>query len=449
MAFIQFPKDFLWGVSTSAYQIEGGWNEDNKGESIWDRYVHSPFHVLNNDNADVACDHYHRMVEDVALLKQLGVNTYHFSTSWSRVLPNGTGSVNNKGLDFYNRLVDELLGAGIKPLLTLYHWDLPQSLQNGGGWVNRETVEKFVEYALVMMNSLADRVPLWVTHNEPRVAAFLGYGDAVMAPGIADFSKAYQVAHHLLLAHGQVVQEFRKRSFPGEIGIVIDSEHSVPATETAEDVAAWKRYYQQDTVFFTEALLKGNYPSELMDWIGEMAPIVHEGDMDLISQPIDFLGVNYYRGMMISYSQDGGFLKCSVKPITKSMWGYTQTGWGVHPDGLKEVMSRIRDNYGNIPLMISENGCATEDVPDEEGWVDDLARIDFHRMHISSARKALDAGINLKGYYVWSILDNFEWSQGYDSRFGLVRIEPGTLNRIPKRSFGWYKQLIADNGFWE
>ncbi len=237
--------------------------------------------------------------------------------------------------------------------------------------------------------------------------------------------------------------------YPGEIGIVIDSEHSVPASDSMEDIAAWKRYYEQDTLFFTEALFKGTYPSELMKWIGSMAPQIEPGDMEIISQPVDFLGVNYYRGMEVKYSQDGGFLKCAAKPITLPMWGYTQTGWGVHPDGLLEVLHRIRERYGDFPLMISENGCATNDLPNGNGKVDDQERIDFLRMHIASARKALDAGINLKGYFVWSILDNFEWSQGYDSKFGLVRIEPNTLERIPKKSFGWYKQVISDNGFWE
>jgi|AutmiccommuBRH23_1029490.scaffolds.fasta_scaffold00682_3 beta-glucosidase len=445
----QFPPEFLWGVSTSAYQIEGAWNEDGKGESIWDRYSHQPNHVFNNDHGDIACDHYHRMPEDVELLRQLGVTSYRFSISWSRVLPRGVGEVNQKGLDFYNRLVDELLRAGIKPFVTLYHWDLPQALQDKGGWVNRDTASYFSDYANLMFSTLADRVHMWATHNEPRVVSFIGYGHATMAPGVADFSKSYQVAHHLLLAHGLAVREFRKNGHKGEIGIVIDSEHSFPASYQEQDLQAWQRYYEQDTGFFADAIFHGKYPEYLMNWIGPMQPEIKSGDMQIISEPIDFLGVNYYRGMEVSFHQTGGYLKCKTKHETLPMWGYTEMEWGIHPIGIQMVLKNLQDRYGDLLFVISESGCATRDIVDEVGYVDDKERIDYLRMHFECAWKAIQSGINLRGYYVWSLMDNFEWSQGYSPRFGLVQVNYDTLKRIPKKSFHWYKTVINYNGLFD
>jgi len=443
----RFPANFLWGVSTSAYQIEGAWNEDGKGESIWDHYTHNPNHILNNDHGDIACDHYHRMPQDVELLRNLGVNAYRFSTSWSRVLPNGCGSINQRGLDFYNRLVDELLLANIKPFITLYHWDLPQPLQEKGGWYNRETIFNFVEYANLMFSTLGDRVDMWVTHNEPRVVSFIGYGQGTMAPGIADFSKSYQVVHHLLLAHGLAVQEFRRNGFRGEIGIVLDSEHSFPASFSNEDLQAWQRYYEQDTGIFTDALFLGKYPELLMDWIGPMHPEIKPGDMEIIKTPIDFLGINYYRGMEVSFHQTGGYLKCRTRHETLPMWGFTEMGWGIHPHGLKIVLQNIKARYGNIPIIITESGCTTRDVVLEGDIIEDQDRIDYLRMHFESAWAAIQSGINLKGYFVWSLMDNFEWAQGYSPRFGLVHINYDTLERSPKKSFYWFKEFIEKNGF--
>ncbi len=441
----RFPDNFLWGVATSAYQIEGAWNEDGKGESIWDRYTHQPYHIHNNDNGDFACDHYHRMPQDVDLLKRLGVRSYRFSIAWSRVVPNGDGEVNQKGLDFYKNLVDELLNANIKPFITLYHWDLPQWLQDNGGWVNRETTKFFADYAQIMFSALGDRVDLWATHNEPRVVSFIGYGLGNMAPGIADFSKSYQVAHHLLLAHGMAVQNFRDSGSKGKIGIVIDSEHSFPASFQEQDLKAWQRYYEQDTGIFSDALFLGQYPPMLMDWIGEMQPKVEEKDMEIISTPIDFLGINYYRGMEVSYHQTGGYIKCKTRPVTMPMWGFTEMGWGVHPNGLRMVLQNIKDRYGDIPLIISESGCATKETvtPSE---VDDQERIDYLRMHLREAWKAIQSGINLQGYFVWSFMDNFEWAQGYRPRFGLVNVNYDSLERTPKKSFYWYQNIIKNNG---
>jgi beta-glucosidase len=297
-----------------------------------------------------------------------------------------------------------------------------------------------------MFSTLADRVDMWATHNEPRVVSFIGYGHGTMAPGIADFSKSYQVAHHLLLAHGLAVQEYRKNSYHGNIGIVLDSEHSFPASFRKEDLLAWQRYYEQDTGFFTDALFLGKYPELLMNWIDPMQPEIKSGDMEIINTPIDFLGLNYYRGMEVSYHQTGGYLKCKTRHETMPMWGHTEMGWGVHPKGLKFVLQNIRDRYGNIPLVISESGCATRDFVDEVEFVNDQERIDYLRMHFHTAWEAIQSGINLKGYFVWSFMDNFEWSQGYSPRFGLVRVNYNTLDRIPKKSFHWYKKIIKNNG---
>lgn len=324
-----FPQDFLWGAATSAYQIEGAWNEDGKGENIWDRYTHRTGNIQNADTGDVATDHYHRMSEDVALMIGLGLKSYRFSISWSRVLPEGHTKVNSKGLDFYNRLVDQLLESGIKPFVCLNHWDLPQAIFDEGGWPNRDTTDWFAEYAQLMFNKLGDRVKLWATHNEPRVVAFLGYGDAVMAPGIADYSLAYQTVHNLLLAHGKTVDVFLRGGFDGEIGIILDSENSLPASDSIEDMEAHNRYYEQDTTLFTDPLFKGQYPRKLMDWIGPMKPHIEAGDLDTINQKIDYLGVNYYRTTKISFDPQGGYLKCRMVNQTMPMWGYTEMGWGI------------------------------------------------------------------------------------------------------------------------
>jgi len=441
-----FPKDFVWGAATSAYQIEGAWNEDSKGESIWDVYTHRPGNIRNNDSGDVAADHYHRMPDDVALMKELGLKAYRFSIAWSRVLPAGRGQANPKGLDFYDRLVDRLLEAKVQPVACLYHWDLPQAIQEAGGWPNRETTDWYAEYARLMFDRLGDRVKVWDTHNEPRVAAFIGYGSANMAPGVADYTLAFQVAHHLLLAHGKAVEVYRQGAYQGEIGIILDSEYSAPASESEADQAAWQRYYELDTGFFTDALFTGQYPSILLDWIGPMAPRVQPGDMKMINSRLDFLGVNYYRAMLVAFDPQGGFLKCRATHRTLPMWGYTQIGWGVYPAGLTHVLVDLNQKYKVPKFYLTENGCAALDVPDHTGFVKDTERVEFLRLHLAAALEAIQAGVDLRGYFIWSFMDNFEWAEGYTPRFGLVRVDYATQVRIPKQSFHWYQNLIARNG---
>ncbi len=443
---LSFPEKFIWGAATSSYQIEGAWNEDGKGESIWDRFVHRPHTIRNGDTGDFACDHYHRISQDVALMKELGLKAYRFSIAWPRVMPEGRGQVNDKGVDFYDRLVDRLLAANILPVCTLYHWDLPQALQETGGWANREISDWFADYALLMFDRLGDRVPVWATLNEPWVTAFPGHAFGVMAPGLADNSLAYQVLHHELLAHGKALEVFREGGYAGEIGIALDIVHSEPASQNERDLAACERHTQNHNNLCLDPLLKGHYPQAIMDWIGIMAPHISEGDMEQISRPIDFLGVNYYHSTEVSFDANGGLLKCRVLQKTKPMWGFTQMGWGIYPSGLTASLINLKDNYGNPKILITENGCASLDQTDSNGFVFDWERINYLRIHLIAAHEAIRAGVNLKGYFVWSLMDNFEWAHGYLPKFGLIRIDDATRERLPKQSFYWYRDSIAQNG---
>lgn len=449
MAFKQFPNNFLWGSATASFQIEGAWNEDGKGESIWDRFCHLPHRVTNGDTGDVACDHYHRMPEDVALMRSLGLKGYRFSISWPRILPQGTGAVNQKGLAFYDRLVDELLQAGIKPNATLNHWDLPQALQERGGWPNRDCADWFADYARVVFDKLGDRVAMWATHNEPWVIAFLGYAYGTFAPGLYDTSLGYAATHHLLLSHGKTVQLFRQGGYPGEIGIVLSFGTEYPASQSQADLDALKRAYASGTGLFMLPIFKGRYAPELFEWLGPAAPPVKDGDMAIISQPMDFLGVNYYASTTISAQPGGGGFKNGHGPKSQPMWGTTDIGWYVYPDGLRDLLLHFKDEYGNPKMFITENGCAAADEPDANGFVRDRERVMYLRAHFLAAHDAIQAGANLQGYYVWSLMDNFEWAQGYAKRFGIVRVDYPTQKRIPKLSAQWYSRVIEKNGLEE
>jgi beta-glucosidase len=442
----QFPEGFLWGTATAAYQIEGAWDEDGKGESIWDRFTHRPYTIQNGDTGDVACDHYHRMHEDVALMRALGLQSYRFSVSWPRVVPQGRGAVNEKGLDFYDRLVDNLLEANIAPNVTLNHWDLPQAIQDEGGWPNRDSADWFADYARVMFDRLGDRVAMWATHNEPYVVAFAGYANGDLAPGIADYSQAHQAAHHLLLSHGKAVQVFRQGGCKGEIGIVLDCQHYQSASESDADRAAWQRAYDEHVALFARPIFRGQYPEGLFEWIGPHAPDVHEGDMDLIGQPIDFLGVNYYMTKSVSFDPHDRLLKLAETQLSAPGWGRTEKDWGINPAGLTAVLLDFKERYGNPKVYVTENGCALKDTPDADGFVADWGRVEFLRAHLRAVHDAIQVGADVRGYYVWSLMDNFEWADGYASRFGIVRTDYETLERIPKQSARWYSEVIARNG---
>lgn len=442
-----FPDGFLWGAATSAYQIEGAWNEDGKGESVWDRFAHRPFNVENGVTGDIACDHYHRLAEDVALMKDLGLQAYRFSVSWPRVLPNGRGKVNARGLGFYDRLVDALLSAGIRPVVTLYHWDFPQALQELGGWPNPSSPDWFADYASVVFRKLGDRVPLWITHNEPWCGAFLGYGSGHHAPGVCDYTRAYQTVHHLLLSHGKAVQVFRQGGYKGEIGIALNPQHYLPASGGEADRRACQRMYEEGVALFLEPLFFGRYPEYLMEWIGSHRPKINPGDMETIAQPIDFLGVNYYMTHRVSHSVDGGILKASAPTISAPGWGRTEMDWGIYPAGLAAMLEDIQQKYNPPQIYLTENGCAIVDTPDENGFVADWGRVNYLRAHLHAAQEAIVAGVNLRGYFVWSLTDNFEWAWGYRPRFGIVRVDYDTQRRTPKQSARWYSEVMRQNGF--
>lgn len=451
MSFYQFPEGFLWGAATSAYQIEGAWDEDGKGESIWDHFAHRPDRIRNGDTGNVACDHYHRMPQDVALIKSLGLKSYRFSISWPRILPHGRGRVNEKGLDFYDRLVDELLAAGVIPNATLYHWDLPQDLQDLGGWLRRETTDDFADYARVVFDRLADRVKLWATHNEPWVVAFIGHSWAQHAPGDNDYSQACRVAHHLLVSHGKALQVYRQGNYGaqcgGQIGIVLNMGYSMVASASEADRAALRRSHLEGISLFMDPLLLGNYDPEWAALVGpQLAPPVLPGDLELIAQPLDFLGLNYYMTQVVSHDVNGGILKISSRQISASGWGRTEMGWGIYPDGLRALLVDLKNKYPLPPLMITENGAAFIDEIDANDTIQDWTRIHYLRDHLRAVHQAIQAGVDVRGYYVWSLMDNFEWAQGYFPRFGIVHVDFETQKRIPKASAAWYAEAIRQNG---
>jgi len=397
--------------------------------------------VTNNDTGDVACDHYHRFREDIELMSTLGLQAYRFSIAWPRILPEGKGQVNQAGLDFYRRLVDGLLEVGIEPFATLYHWDLPQALQDEGGWVSRETVDCFEEYASVVSQVLGDRVRYWITHNEPWVIAFGGHQLGVLAPGIRDEAIAIQVSHHLLLSHGRVVQALR--DLGGDkfmVGLDLNLSPVHPATERPEDQEAASRFDGHLNRWFLDPIFKGTYPQDMLAWYGDKAPTVEPGDMECISTEIDFLGVNYYSRIVIKADPTEGFLK--ARGVAPEGADYTDTGWEIYPQGIYEVLKRLHDEYNVPAIYITENGAAFRDEVDETGQINDLQRLRFLQDHFLQARKAIQEGVNLRGYFVWSLMDLFEWDSGYSKRFGLVYVDRKTLKRTIKRSGLWYKQFI-------
>jgi beta-glucosidase len=448
----KFPEGFLWGAATSAYQIEGAWNEDGKGESIWDRFAHSRGKILRGDTGDVACDHYHRMEEDVALMKSLGLKAYRFSISWPRVMPEGRGRVNAKGLDFYDRLVDALGEAGIAANATLNHWDLPQALEDRGGWPNRDCASWFADYARVAFDLLGDRVAMWATHNEPFVTA-LGYSGADFAPGRCDAAAGYQAVHSLNLAHGLAVRAFRAGGpsgpYAGKIGIVLDLHHFVPASASEEDELACGRALDSSQNVFLHPIFLGSYPERLMEWIGPFAPKIESGDLELCSSPIDFLGMNHYFTFAVRYDHRGGLHKLSQSFVTEPGLGQSALGWGLNPGGIRSALERVAPLVRGLPIYVTENGCAMADSCDAAGLVEDRGRINFLRRCLIELHGAIEAGIDLRGYFAWSLMDNFEWASGYSPRFGLVRVDFPTQARTPKLSARWFAEVIASNAVGE
>ena len=436
---ITFPDGFLWGVASSSYQIEGAWNEDEKGESIWDRFSHTPGNIKNGDTGDIACDHYHLYKKDVALMKELGIQAYRFSISWPRVLPKGKGDINRVGLEFYNRLVDELLEAGIEPWICLYHWDLPQALQDEGGWANRNIVRSFADYAGLMARELGDRVKRWLIFNEPRCVAWLGHFTGVHAPGIKNLELALKVSHHLLLTQGKTIQTLREVNQDFQIGTILDLNVIHPITNDEKDQKAAGNFDEFLNRWFLDPIFNGEYPALAKE--AGLEP--KRGDMDLIQQHLDFLGVNYYTRLLAAYDPSNPLMRAKV--INKKT-PVTERGWEIYPNGLYEILMRLRREYGNPMLYVTENGAAFEDNVIKDGKVQDDDRIAFLRDHMLAAYRAIKEGVRLNGYFVWTITDNFEWAEGYSKRFGLVHTDYRTLKRTPKKSFYWYKQVIQNNG---
>jgi beta-glucosidase len=449
-----FPQGFLWGAATASYQIEGAWDKDGKGESIWDRFSHTPGKIRNGDTGDVACDHYHLWRTDLQLMKELGLKAYRFSLSWPRILPTGRGKVNQAGLDFYSRLVDGLLAADILPFATLYHWDLPQSLQDEGGWPARSTAEAFVEYADLVSRHLGDRVHHWMTHNEPSVAAFEGYWEGGHAPGIQDRLAALAAAHHLLLSHGWSVPVIRRNSMGAEVGIVINLNWMLPASTSQADLAAHRQGDGLWGRWWLDPLYGRHYPADIVaDGISlgvipsEGPTFVQEGDLKAIAVRTDFLGLNYYT-RFVSRDHSRPAEEDPSPQVTQAPEGsenWTEMGWEIYPEGLFFVLSRLHYEYQVPKIYITENGCSFSDGPDPDGRVRDRRRINYLRDHFAVAHRAIDASIPLAGYFVWSLVDNFEWANGYSQRFGLIWVDYPAQRRTLKDSARWYQEVIREN----
>ncbi|MBL1068736.1 GH1 family beta-glucosidase [Streptomyces sp. 7-21] len=452
--FPRFPKGFFFGAATASYQIEGGHDADGRGPSIWDTYCREPGRVANGDTGDVACDHYHRYREDVALLADLGVDSYRFSIAWPRVKPTGAGEVNVPGLGFYDRLVDELLAAGISPAATLYHWDLPQALEDKGGWRVRETAERFAEYTAVVAERLGDRVDRWITLNEPFCSAFVGYAIGRHAPGAREGRGALAAAHHLLVGHGLAVQALRAAGVR-EVGITLNPDRLLPASDSPADQAALRRAETLHNEVWFDPLFAGRYPRHEEETWGAMADGSYrrDGDLELIGAPLDFLGINYYRPITVAdapYTDPDPATRTAVDiRAAESMRQdvrLTTMGWPVVPHTFTDLLVDLTRRYPDLPpIVITENGSAEDDTVAADGQVHDADRVAYLRDHLAALADAIAAGVDVRGYYVWSLLDNFEWAFGYDKRFGIVRVDYDTLERLPKDSYRWYRDLIKNH----
>ncbi|GAA4892550.1 GH1 family beta-glucosidase [Streptomyces coeruleoprunus] len=448
-----FPSGFRWGTATAAYQIEGAAAEDGRTPSIWDTFSRTPGKVRNGDTGDIAADHYHRMSEDIGLMKDLGVTDYRFSVAWPRVQPTGRGPAVRKGLDFYRRMVDELRAAGIRPVATLYHWDLPQELEDAGGWPQRETAERFAEYAGIVAGALGDGVATWTTLNEPWCAAFLGYGSGVHAPGRTDPVAALRAAHHLNLAHGRAVQALRA-VLPAESEVSLTLNlHAVRAlTDTEADRDAARRIDALGNRVFLDPVFHGRLPGDLVADTADLTDwsFVRDGDLEVTSAPVDSLGINYYSPTVVAAGTHEG---PSPWPGAESRVRFepapgprTAMDWPVDEEGLYELLTRLRDELPDVPLVITENGAAYEDYADPEGEVHDPERVAYLDRHLTAVHRALGDGVDVRGYFLWSLLDNFEWAYGYSKRFGIVHVDFASQRRTPKDSARWYAEVIARGG---
>ena len=435
MTILQFPSAFLWGAATAAYQIEGAWDTDGKGESIWDRFSHTPGKIEGKSTGDVACDHYHRYEEDIALMRYLGLKAYRFSVSWTRVLPPGAGNINPRGLDFYDRLVDALCAANIEPFLTLHHWDYPQALYESGGWTNRTNLHHFADYAAIVAKRLGDRVKFWTTFNEPGVIAWDGYLSGEHAPGEQDPLKAKQVAHNLMVAHGLAVQAIRSIDPNLNIGIVLNQWMSDAADDDPRSVRNAESAWNRSETTFLHPIFKGYYHPEFVEFAGGL-PEVQVGDMALIAQKLDFLGINFYSRNL--YNAQG-----HVEEVTGSE--YTEMGWEVCAPALRRMLNKINREYNPPPIYITENGASFPDEVSDDGKIHDPRRLEYFKNHFIQTHLTIQDGVDVRGYMVWSLLDNFEWGHGFTKRFGIVRVDYETQQRTMKASGEWYAEVIRRN----
>jgi len=451
---IQFPDGFAWGTATASYQIEGAVDEDGRSPSIWDTFSHTPGKVQDGDTGDVADDHYHRYEEDVELMAGLGIGWYRFSIAWPRVQPDGRGAINEAGIDFYARLVDALLAKDITPWVTLYHWDLPQVLQDAGGWPERDTAERFAEYAVAVYERLHDRVTHWTTLNEPWVSAFIGYASGRHAPGIQDGEAALRAAHHLMLGHGLATTAMRAQGDADSVfGITLNVTQATPASDDAADVDAARRVDGLTNRLFFDPLLRGSYPADALEDVKAVTDGSHiqDGDLETIHVPLDFLGINYYYRTTVRAAggeHDSEPVWPGQSDIEPVLTGLPQTemGWEIDPEGIYEFLTRVGRDYPGVPLYITENGAAIADEKSDDGEVHDPARVEYLDGYFRAAHRAIADGVDLRGYFVWSLLDNFEWAFGFSKRFGLIYVDFETLERTPKDSARWYAQVTRANG---
>jgi beta-glucosidase len=441
-----FPEGFLFGAATASYQIEGATEEDGRGESIWDRFAHTPGRVKNGDSGDFACDSYHRFDEDVAILRDLGLKSYRFSIAWPRIQPIGRGKVNQKGLDYYRRLIDALLAAGIRPFPTLYHWDLPQPLEDAGGWPNRDTASRFADYAEAMVEALADRVPDWIVFNEPHIFTTLGYLLGVHAPGRRDLDAFLRSTHTVCLAQGEAVRAMRSMRGGLRIGTSFNMSPTEPATDSEADRAAAERWHLFTNYWFLEPALRGRYPDAFPNGTPLDRMGVEARDLQRVRADLDFLGINLYmRTIVRAAPEDTTGLGAAPVGIGGNEGPRTEFGWEVWPRALYDMVMRVTRDYERPVIEITENGCAYGDAPDEDGVVRDERRIEFYRGYLRELGRAIEDGADVRGYHAWSLLDNFEWAEGYSQRFGLVWVDFDTGERTIKESARWYARVAREN----
>ncbi|MBA2692232.1 MAG: beta-glucosidase [Rubrobacter sp.] len=447
---MSFPNNFLWGAATASYQIEGAVEGGGRGKSIWDTFSHTPGKVYRGDTGDVACDHFHRLEEDLDLMAELGLGAYRFSVAWPRIQPEGSGAANKAGLDFYRRLVDGLRQRNIEPMPTLYHWDLPQTLEDRGGWTSRETSERFAEYAGIVYEALSDEAEFWITLNEPWVASWLGHEAGVHAPGRKSTNEALLATHHLLLGHGLATERMRSENREGnKLGITLSLSPVRASREKDEDAA--KLVDGNVNRLYLDPLLRGEYPKDMVEHYRDVSDFgfVRDGDLEKISSPNDFLGVNFYMRHTVredASTETASFPSVGARIVIPHNARKTAMGWPAEPDALAEILVRVNEDYGPIPIYITENGIAVHDYAGPDGKVNDIERVEYLDSHFRAAHDAMENGVDVRGYMVWSLLDNFEWAEGYSKRFGLVHVDYPTGKRTPKESFRWYSEVIERNG---